>query len=116
MWCAPLCAPHELTTLHAKLVKRLSQLEDKTQSLTLNHDTLSRNIRNQLNQLFDALRELMTPPTQRSAPKRPIGSNLHMDKGIGSGSASNSSKTKTSSAAAKDNVKGTRSTASMLFC
>jgi hypothetical protein len=36
----------------------------------LQHDTFSRNTRNQLKQVFDALRELMTPP---DPPKRPIG-------------------------------------------
>jgi len=36
----------------------------------MNHDTFSRNTRNQLKQVFDALRELMTPP---DPPKRPIG-------------------------------------------
>lgn len=36
----------------------------------MSHDTFSRNTRNQLKQVFDALRELMTPP---DPPKRPIG-------------------------------------------
>jgi hypothetical protein len=38
--------------------------------IALNHDTFSRNTRNQLKQVFDALRELMTPP---GPPRRPIG-------------------------------------------
>lgn len=38
--------------------------------LELGHDTFSRNTRAQLKQVFDALRELMTPP---EPPKRPIG-------------------------------------------
>lgn len=33
------------------------------------HDTYSRNTRSQLKQVFDALRELMTPP---EPPKRPL--------------------------------------------
>ena len=35
----------------------------------MNHETFSRNTRAQLKQVFDALRELMTPP---DPPKRPI--------------------------------------------
>ncbi len=38
----------------------------------------SRNTRAQLKQVFDALRELMTPP---DPPKRPIGFVTHEDKG-----------------------------------
>jgi hypothetical protein len=36
----------------------------------MQHETFSRNTRVQLKQVFDALRELMTPP---EASKRPIG-------------------------------------------
>ena len=43
----------------------------KTESLDIQHDTFSRNTRNQLRQVFDALRELTTPLAP--APKRPIG-------------------------------------------
>jgi ORF6N domain len=60
----------ELVTTHADLAKRLDELEDKTEGLAINHDTFSRNTRAQLKQVFDALRELMTPP---DPPKRPIG-------------------------------------------
>lgn len=56
--------------LHADLAKRLLELEEKTERLELSHDTFSRNTRNQLRHVFDALRELMTPP---EPPKRPIG-------------------------------------------
>ncbi len=38
--------------------------------LSMQHDSFSRNTRNQLKQVFDALRELMTPPPTCS---RPIG-------------------------------------------
>ncbi len=38
--------------------------------MTLTHDAFSRNTRNQLRQVFDAIRELMTPA---DPPKRPIG-------------------------------------------
>ena len=60
----------ELATSHDDLAKRLAELEDKTEALAMNHDTFSRNTRNQLREVFDALRELMTPP---DPPKRPIG-------------------------------------------
>jgi hypothetical protein len=43
----------------------------------MSHDTFSRNTRAQLKQVFDALRELMTPP---DPPKRPIGFVTHEDK------------------------------------
>ena len=60
----------ELATTHGDLAKRLDELEQKTEALAMSHDTFSRNARNQLKQVFDALRELMTPP---DPPKRPIG-------------------------------------------
>jgi hypothetical protein len=50
--------------------KRLAELEMKTESLELSHDTFSRNTRLQLRQLLDAVRELTTPP---DPPRRPIG-------------------------------------------
>jgi hypothetical protein len=61
---------HHLAATHADLAKRLADLEDKTEALAMSHDTFSRNTRNQLMQVFDALRELMTPP---EPPKRPVG-------------------------------------------
>ena len=60
----------ELAVTHGDLAKRLAELEEKTEALTMQHDTFSRNTCNQLKQVFDALRELMTPP---DPPKRPIG-------------------------------------------
>jgi len=59
-----------LAATHGDLAKRLAELEEKTEALAMNHDTFSRNTRNQLKQVFDALRDLMTPP---DPPKRPIG-------------------------------------------
>jgi hypothetical protein len=59
-----------LAATRGDLAKRLAELEDKTEALAMNHDTFSRNTRNHLKQIFDALRELMTPP---DPPKRPIG-------------------------------------------
>jgi hypothetical protein len=67
----------ELAATHGDLAKRLAELEEKTEALAMNHDTFSRNTRNQLKQVFDALRELMTPP---DPPKRPIGFVTHEDK------------------------------------
>jgi chaperonin cofactor prefoldin len=59
-----------LAATHQDLAKRLSELEETTERLAMQHDTFSRNTRAQLKQVFDALRELMTPP---ESPKRPIG-------------------------------------------
>ncbi len=60
----------ELATSHGELAKRLDDLEQKTEALAMNHDTFSRNTRNQLREVFDALRELAAPPAQ---PRKPIG-------------------------------------------
>jgi hypothetical protein len=68
----------EAANSHADLAKRLAELEEKTEGLALSHDTFSRNTRAQLKQVFDALRELMTPP---EPPKRPIGFVTPEDKG-----------------------------------
>jgi hypothetical protein len=59
-----------LAVTHSDLAQRLSELEEKSELLAMRHDTFSRNTRNQLKQVFDTLRELMTPP---NLPKRPIG-------------------------------------------
>jgi len=67
-----------LAATHGDLAKRLAELEDKTEALAMSHDTFSRNTRNQLREVFDALRELMTPP---DPPKRPIGFVTPEDKG-----------------------------------
>lgn len=67
----------ELAATHQDLAKRLAELEMKTEGLELSHDTFSRNTRNQLKQVFDAIRELMTPP---EPPKRPIGFVTQEDK------------------------------------
>ena len=67
-----------LAATHGDLAKRLNELEEKTEALAMNHDTFSRNTRGQLKQVFDALRELMTPP---DPPERPIGFITPEDKG-----------------------------------
>ena len=56
--------------LHKDLAERLLQLEEKTELLEMRHDNFSQNTRAQLRQVFEALKELMTPP---EPPKRPIG-------------------------------------------
>jgi hypothetical protein len=68
----------ELAGSHRELAKRLDDLEQKTEALALNQDAFSRNTRAQLKQVFDALRDLMTPP---GPPKRPIGFITPEDKG-----------------------------------
>jgi len=60
----------EMAATHGDLAKRLDDLERKTEALAMKHDTFGRATREQLRQVFDALRELMTPP---DPPKRPIG-------------------------------------------
>jgi hypothetical protein len=68
----------ELASVHADLAKRLAELEQKTEGLALTHDTFSRNTRNQLKQLIEAVNQLMAPP---DPPKRPIGFINPEDKG-----------------------------------
>ena len=67
----------ELTATHQDLAKRLAEIEFKTESLELQHDAFSRNTRNQLREVFEAIRALTMPP---EPPKRPIGFITHEDK------------------------------------
>jgi hypothetical protein len=60
----------ELAVTHQDLAKRLAELEKKTELAAMQHESFSNNTRNQLRQVFDALRELMTPA---EPAKRPIG-------------------------------------------
>ena len=60
----------ELAVTHGDLAERLAELEQRTDALALQHDSFSRNTRAQLKQVFEAIRELMTPP---DPPKRPLG-------------------------------------------
>lgn len=66
--------PREVVATHQDLYKRLdaleARLEDKTESLAMQHDTFSRNTRAALRRVFDELKELKTPPDPH---KRPIG-------------------------------------------
>ena len=67
----------QAASLHSDLAKRLDALEMKTEGLEISQDTFARNTRNQLRQVFDALRELTTPP---EPAKRPIGFITPQDK------------------------------------
>lgn len=67
----------EAASTHADLAKRLAELEIRTESLELSHDTFSHNTRLQLRQLVEALRELTIPP---EPAKRPIGFVTHEEK------------------------------------
>ena len=67
----------ELANTHHDVAKRLAEIELKTESLELQHDTFSRNTRNQLREVFEAIRALTVPP---DSPKRPIGFITHEDK------------------------------------
>ena len=60
----------QAASVHEDLAKRLAELEEKTERLELSHDTFSRNTRNQLREVFEAIRALTIPP---DPPKRPIG-------------------------------------------
>jgi hypothetical protein len=59
-----------MAATHQDLAKQLTELQDKTESLAMQHETFSRNTKVQLREVFETLRELMTPPP---SPKRPIG-------------------------------------------
>lgn len=50
---------------------KLDTLEQKTELLSLRHDSFAGNTRAQLKQVFEALRQLAAPPPE--SPKRPIG-------------------------------------------
>ena len=71
----------EAAVLHKDLAERLVSLEEKTEALAMSHDTFSRNTRNQLRQVFEALRELTNPP---EPAKRQIGFVTLEDKPKGS--------------------------------
>lgn len=61
----------EVIISNKELALRLDELESRADLMSLQHDTFARNTRAQLKQVFDAIRELMTPPA--TPPKRPIG-------------------------------------------
>jgi ORF6N domain len=59
-----------LANTQQDLAKQLALLQDKTESLAMSYETFSHNTKVQLRQVFDTLRQLMTPP---EPVKRPIG-------------------------------------------
>ena len=62
---------HTPCGVHRELAAKLDALEQKTERLSLQHETFAGNTRAQLKQVFEALRQLMAPPAQTD--KRPIG-------------------------------------------
>lgn len=67
----------EMIGLNKELALCLDELESKADLMEVNHDTFEHNRRVQLKQVFDAIRELMTPP--EALPKRSIGFVAHED-------------------------------------
>lgn len=61
----------EALASNQELAAKLDALEQKTELLSLKQETFAGNTRVQLKQVFEALRQLMTPPTE--PPKRSIG-------------------------------------------
>lgn len=55
---------------HKELAGKLDELEKRTQALSSKHDALASNTREQLRQIVQALRQLMTPQVPK---RRPIG-------------------------------------------
>ena len=60
----------EVLATHRDLALKLGELEHKTELMSVQHDAFAQNTRAQLKQVFNAIRELMTPT---DPPKRPIG-------------------------------------------
>ncbi|UCV29488.1 ORF6N domain-containing protein [Ferribacterium limneticum] len=60
----------ELSATHDNLEKRLGELEEKTEAMSLKHDNFSHNTRLQLKEVFEAIRQLMAPA---DPPKQSIG-------------------------------------------
>lgn len=61
----------EMIVKNEELVQRLDELERTTEALAMRHDSFAHNTRVQLQQVFEAIRELMGPPD--TPKKRPIG-------------------------------------------
>ena len=60
----------ELAATHGDLAARLKELEERSEALALQLDSFAHSTRAQLKQVFEAIRQLTTPP---DPPKRPIG-------------------------------------------
>ncbi|MES2049437.1 MAG: ORF6N domain-containing protein [Pseudomonadota bacterium] len=63
----------EVIVSNKELAQRLDELEYKADLMELKHDTFEHNTRVQLKQVFEAIRELMTPPEPAPVKKRSIG-------------------------------------------
>jgi hypothetical protein len=61
----------EVLASSRELAAKLDALEQKTECLSLQHETFAGNTRAQLKQVFEALRQLMAPPADPHS--RPIG-------------------------------------------
>lgn len=61
----------ELVVSNKELALRLDELENKTDLMSLKHETFEHSTRVQIKQIIDALRELTAPPP--APTKRPIG-------------------------------------------
>lgn len=61
----------ELVVSNKELAHRLDELESKADLIEVKHDNFEHNTRVQLKQVFEAIRELSTPPDP--AKKRSIG-------------------------------------------
>jgi len=68
----------EVLTSTQELTAKLAALEKKTELLSLQQENFAGNTRAQLKQVFDAIRQLMTPPPEPK--KRSIGFITHEDK------------------------------------
>ena len=82
--CAAFVRVRAFAATHQALVRQLAEQQDKTASLSISHNAFSRNTRAQLKQMFDALRELMTPP---EPTRRPTGFVKPEDKSKGAEAA-----------------------------
>ena len=60
----------ELANTQGELAERLNELEEKIEAQALQQDNFAHHTRAQLKQVFEAIRQLMTPPVPS---KRPIG-------------------------------------------
>ena len=67
----------EMIVSNKELSLRLNELENKADLMEVQHDTFAHNTRVQFKQIFDAIRELMTPPEPPTT--RPIGFVTHKD-------------------------------------
>jgi len=67
----------EVLASHRDLALKLGELEHKTELMSVQHDAFAQNTRAQLKQVFNAIRELMTPT---EPAKRPIGFVLPVEK------------------------------------